>query len=59
MNHLIKLSMNFIPNPLCTHSSGNGSLNNHGLGVWISSFPLGLTWVEVHSGLGTSFVVVM
>jgi len=45
-------------NPVCTHSSGNGPLNKHKLVVWMSSFPLGLTWVEMHSGLGTSFVVV-
>jgi hypothetical protein len=31
-----------INNPLCTHSSGNGPLNNQGLVVWMSSFPLGL-----------------
>jgi hypothetical protein len=45
-------------NPLCTHSSGNGPSNNHRLVVWMSSFPLGLIWVEVHSGLGPSFLVV-
>jgi hypothetical protein len=27
--------------------------------VWMSSFPLGLIWVEVHNGLKTSFIVVM
>jgi hypothetical protein len=27
--------------------------------VWMSSFPLGLIWVEVHNGLKTGFIVVM
>jgi hypothetical protein len=35
------------------------SLNNHGLVVWMNSLPFGLTWVELHSGLGTSFIVVI
>ncbi len=50
--------MKSINNSLCTHSSGNVPLNNHKVVVWMNFFPLGLTWVEVHSGLGTSFVVV-
>jgi hypothetical protein len=50
--------MKCIDNPLCTHSNGNDALNNHGLVVWMNSFPVGLMWVEVHNGLGTSFVIV-
>ncbi len=49
--------MKFINNSLCTHSSGNGPLNNHGLIVWMNFFSLGLTWVEVHNGLGISSIV--
>jgi len=48
--------MKSINNPLCTHSIGNGPLNNHRLMVWMSSFPLGQIWVEVQD-LRTCFVV--
>jgi hypothetical protein len=54
-----EFTMKSINNPLCTHSSGNDPLNNHGLVVWMKSFPLGLTWVEVHSGLRTCSIVVV
>ncbi len=47
--------MKSINNPLRTRSSGNGPLNNHKL---VSSFLLGLTWVEVHSGLKIGFIIV-
>jgi hypothetical protein len=53
----LKIHYESIHNPLCTHSSGNGPLNNHRSMVWMRSFPLGLTWVEMHIGLRTCFVV--
>jgi hypothetical protein len=51
--------MKYINNPLCTHSNENGPLNNHGLVVWMRLFSLGLTWVEVHSGLRIGSVIVV
>ncbi len=52
-------TMKSINNPLCTHSNGNGPLNNHGLVVWMRLFPLGLTWVEAHNGLRIGSVVLV
>ncbi len=51
--------MKYINNPLCTHSNENGPPNNHKLVVWMNSFPLILIWVEMHNGLGPSFLVVI
>jgi hypothetical protein len=34
------------------------SIEHPWLVVWMRSFPLGLTWVEAHSGLGIGSIVV-